>query len=515
MSAVPKILSAYAEGIDAHLVEVEADLNVGLHSFGIVGLADKAVSEAKERVNSALKNSGIKAPSRENRKITVNLAPAHIKKAGSHFDLPIAISYLAASEQIKKFTVEDKIFVGELSLDGELRPVGGVLNVAILARDRGIRRLVVPEQNAEEAALIREVEIIPVKNLKEAVDYIEGSRDIPPKAGTALQPEYPPAGVTLSEIRGHAAAKRALLIAAAGGHNLFMVGAPGTGKSMLAQTVVSLLPPPDIGESIEVTRVYSAAGLSRDKPILNFRPFRAPHHSASSAAIFGGGQYPRPGEMSLAHRGVLFLDETAEFRRDVLEGLRQPLESGEVYIARAERSLKFPARFMLVAAMNPCPCGYYGDKDKECKCSAHEVFRYQKKISGPFMDRMDIQINIPRVPVTELRGKSGDAREDEEARRRVAEAREVQRNRFAGLGLPYRLNSEMRSKDVDGLLRLTAKAEEMLKGMVKKTVLSARGFYRALRMAQTIADLEEAPEITEAHIAETFQYRVRENLQEL
>lgn len=505
--SVPKIFSAELEGIEAELVEVEADLHVGLHSFNIVGLADKAVSEAKERVNSALKNSGIKPPSKENRKITINLAPADTKKAGSRFDLAIAVAYLLASEQIKQFDTKGLLFIGELSLDGTLRPVSGALNVALLVKRVGLSSLFLPFQSAKEAAIVDGITIYPVKTLNELINHLEKREEIEPLLHTNITPIYPET-TTMSEVRGQEGAKRALTIAAAGGHNILMTGTPGTGKTMLANALQSILPLPTLKEQIEITSIWSSAGLTQGHSYIQNRPFRSPHHSASPSAILGGGTNPKAGEISLSHRGVLFLDEFPEFRRDVLEGLRQPLEEGRICVARAKKALSFPARFILVAAMNPCPCGYFESTEKECTCTAHDVLRYRKKLSGPLLDRFDIHITIPRVPIEELR-KPKEEQDDTQQRELVSKARELQQKRFESAKLPIHTNSEMRSKDVELFSKLTNEAEEFLKKILERNILSTRGYYRILKVSRTIADIESCEEIKREHLAEAFQYRIQ------
>ncbi|MDO8516192.1 MAG: YifB family Mg chelatase-like AAA ATPase [bacterium] len=502
-----RIYSAELEGINAKLIEVEVDLNVGLHAFNIVGLADKALNEAKERVNSALKNSGVKPPNRENRKITINLAPADTKKTGSHYDLAIALGYLVATEQIGAFDTKDKLFLGELALDGRLRPVNGALNVAQMAKAKGIRSLYLPSINAHEASAMSGIDIIPLESLEEAIEVLEGKRVISPVTFIAHK-ESSVSAPDFSEIKGQEHAKRALIIAAAGGHNVLMIGPPGVGKSLLAQALVGILPELSLEEAIEITKIHSVAGVSAGE-LVRERPFRSPHHTASVVAIVGGGSNPKPGEISLAHRGILFLDELPEFPKNILESLRQPLEAGVVHVARAKGTLAFPAKFTLVAAMNPCPCGYFGDAEKECKCTAYEVLRYQKKLSGPLLDRIDLQIRVPRVKLDELRTKKQEAPQSPDIKKAVETARRRQAGRLEKLGLIT--NAEMSSRQAERITRLDASAEDFL-NTLSNGKLSPRSYYRLIKVARTIADLEGKEEVKAEHLAEAYSYRLKEEI---
>ena len=507
--SLAKIYSAELEGINAKLIEVEIDINVGLHSFNIVGLPDKALNEAKERVNSALKNSGVKPPNNENRKITVNLAPAEVKKNGSHYDLAIALGYLLATKQISDFETCDKIFLGELALDGRLRPVNGALNIAETAIKLGFRKLFLPAQNANEAAAAEGISVISVSSLQNAIDILEKKISVAPAQFKPLInsslscPDF-------SEIKSQGSAKRALTIAAAGAHNILMTGPPGVGKSLLAQALGGILPDLDRREAIEVTKIWSAAGLSPDGLIAD-RPFRSPHQTSSQIALIGGGSNPKPGEISLAHRGVLFLDEIPEFQKVSLEALRQPMESGVVHIARARQSLILPAKFMLVAAMNPCPCGYYGDSDRECRCTASEVIRYQKKISGPFLDRIDLQVKVKKIALNELRILNEGLKESRSVKASVIAARHIQIERLKKMPQKGILltNADLSSQQIESIINLDASSEKFL-GTIGKAYLSPRGYYRMLKVARTIADLEEKDRVSAEHLSEAFNYRLRE-----
>lgn len=501
---VCKCITATTVGIDARIVEAEIDVINSLPNISIVGLPDNAVSEAKERIRSAIKNSGFTFP---RGRVVINLAPADIKKEGTYFDLPMAVGILLEEGLIETENIKNCAFIGELSLDGSLRGVNGILPLVSELESKNIETIFVPQENAKEAALTGGGNIIGINHLRDIVSHFTDSPIPPTKVDVQeyLNSQEDDYIYDFKDVKGQEKAKKALEIAAAGGHNLLMTGSPGSGKTLMAKCIPSILPPLELSEAFELTKIYSIAGLlSPDKPLMNKRPFRTVHHTASANGIIGGGINPKPGEITLAHRGVLFLDEMVEFPRNVLETLRQPLEDGEIVISRTKMSIKYPAHFMLVGAMNPCPCGFLGDKEKQCTCSDTQIQRYQSRLSGPLLDRIDLVINVPRLTTDELIQK-GESEPSAKIRERIVRARKIQAQRYKNDGILT--NSELTTKLIKKYCVLSDKCTEILKFAAQKYNLSGRKYNRILKLARTIADLDNSENITELHISQALQYK--------
>ena len=499
------VLSSAMLGIDAYIVKVEVDVAGGMPYFSTVGLPDSAIKESRDRVTAAIKNSGFYFPPT---RITANLAPADIRKAGSAFDLPIAIGVMAATNQVRLESLENTMILGELALDGNIRGIPGGLPIAIAAKENNIQNLILPAENAREAAIVEDVNVYPVASLSEAAAFLNSEKEIAPEPHTLNTDgptEHSEPHLDLLDVKGQEHVKRAIEVAAAGGHNLIMIGPPGSGKTMIAKRIPSILPKLSTDESLETTKIQSTIGiLPSDTPLVVTRPYRSPHHTISDAGLIGGGKVPRPGEVSLAHNGVLFLDELPEFRRNVLEVMRQPLEDRQVTISRASASLTYPASFMLVAAMNPCPCGFFSDPSRECKCSSNQIQNYVSRISGPLLDRIDLQVEVPAVKYSELATET-TGEPSAHVQERVEDARQVQHQRFVGTTI--HANANMESKQIREYCKVDDQAQDLLRVAINQLGLSARAYDRILKVARTIADLDQNPNIEAVHVSEAIQYR--------